>query len=118
MRSGEWKHGLKRLNRGRTMCYSSPATRLRPLRLYASTRVSRLLSLAFGGRGVMTDEQWRACAEPDEMLIVVDGRATDQQLRLWCCACVRRVWHRLARAEAGRRAVEVAEAFARGDASA
>src|SRR5215471_14352138 len=66
----------------------------------------------------MTEEQWRACADPDEMLVAVDGMATDQQLRLWCCACVRRVWHRLARAEAGRRAVEVAEAFARGAASA
>jgi hypothetical protein len=66
----------------------------------------------------MTDEQWRACADPDEMLVAVNGLATDQQLRLWCCACVRRVWHRLAHADAGRRAVEAAEAFARGAASA
>jgi hypothetical protein len=66
----------------------------------------------------MTPEEWRACADPDAMLVAVDGVATDQQLRLWCCACVRRVWRRLAHAEAGRRAVDVAEAFARGAASA
>lgn len=51
------------------------------------------------------------------MLVALDGVATDGQLRLWCCACVRRVWDRLASAAAGRQAVEVAEAFARGAAS-
>lgn len=66
----------------------------------------------------MTAAEWRDCVEPDEMLVALDGMATDEQLRLWCCACVRRVWHRLASAEAGRRAVAVAEAFARGAASA
>jgi hypothetical protein len=66
----------------------------------------------------MTAEEWRVCADPDAMLVAVNGVATDRQLRLWCCACVRRVWRRLARAKAGRRAVEVAEAFARGAASA
>ncbi len=60
----------------------------------------------------MTPEQWNFCNNPDEMLVAIDGVATDRQLRLWCCACVRRVWHRFARAVAGRRAVEVAEAFA------
>jgi hypothetical protein len=65
----------------------------------------------------MTDEQWRVCADPDLMLVMVRNDATDQQLRLWCCACVRRVWDQLAHTEAGRRAVEVAEAFARSAAS-
>lgn len=66
----------------------------------------------------MTAGEWRDCAEPDVMLVALNGAATDAQVRLWCCACVRRVWHRLARFEAGRRAVEVAEAFARGTAGA
>ncbi len=61
----------------------------------------------------MTDDQWRACADPDEMLVAVQGVATDRQLRQWCCACVRRVWDQFAHAEVGRRAVMVAEAFAR-----
>lgn len=66
----------------------------------------------------MTAGEWQACVEPDEMLVALAGVPTDEQLRLWCCGCVRRVWHRLASAEAGRRAVEVAEAFARRAASA
>ena len=52
------------------------------------------------------------------MLVAMHGVATDEQLRLWCCACVRRVWDRLAPDGVGRRAVEVAEAFARQAATA
>jgi hypothetical protein len=66
----------------------------------------------------MTEEQWRAYRDPDLMLMAVQGVAPDRQLRLWCCACVRRVWRRLAYAAAGRRAVEVADAFTRDAATA
>jgi hypothetical protein len=52
----------------------------------------------------MTDGNWRTRSDPDAMLIAVEGVATDRQLRLWCCACVRRVWDRFAGADAGRRA--------------
>jgi hypothetical protein len=75
-----------------------------------------LLSETFAGGG-MTDEQWRNCRDPDKLLVAVEGVATDRQLRLWCCTCVRRVWRRFARIEAGRRAVETAEAYAQGAAS-
>jgi hypothetical protein len=65
----------------------------------------------------MTDAEWNVSTDPDEMLVAAQGVATERQLRLWCCACVRRVWDRIADVEAGRLAVETAEAFARGTAS-
>jgi hypothetical protein len=39
-------------------------------------------------------------------------RVISRKERLYCCACVRRVWYRLRDQESGRRAVEVAEEFA------
>jgi hypothetical protein len=41
-------------------------------------------------------------------------RVISRKDRLYCCACVRRVWYRLKNEEAGRWAVEVAEEFADG----
>ena len=40
----------------------------------------------------------------------------EKELRLWACWCVRQVWHLLTD-ERSRRAVEVAEAFSRGEAT-
>lgn len=64
--------------------------------------------------------QWRTSIEPDELLILLHdhGKPSQRNLRLFSCACVRRVWNRLATVRSGRKAVELAEEFADGRASA
>jgi hypothetical protein len=67
----------------------------------------------------MNDEQWWTCTELRPMLEALGdiGKGRDRQLRLFACACVRRVWH-LMKPEEGygdwREAVEYAEEYADG----
>jgi hypothetical protein len=65
-----------------------------------------------------TDEVWWAeCGEPAGMLdhLLKQDGVSWRKVRLWACACVRRIWARLT-SEPGRRAVEVVERFAEGQA--
>jgi hypothetical protein len=39
----------------------------------------------------MTEAEWDACADPTPMLEFQRGKASARQLRLYCCACYRRV---------------------------
>jgi hypothetical protein len=76
----------------------------------------------------MTEAEWRACGEPARMLFFLIGKPGDplrafcegevggRKLRLFACACVRRVWHLLDDPRS-RTAVELAERYADGQAS-
>jgi hypothetical protein len=64
----------------------------------------------------MTEAEWLACIDPKPMLEFLRGKASDRKLRLFACACVRRVW-RLLTEEPSQRAVEVTEHYADGTAS-
>ena len=59
----------------------------------------------------MTEAEWLICGDPRPMVEYVRVRASERKLRLFLCACARRIWHLLAD-EAARHTVEVAERFA------
>jgi hypothetical protein len=60
----------------------------------------------------MTEDDWRACCDPQRMLGLLGTRANGRKLRLFGCGCVRRAWALLD--ERGRWAVEAAEEVANG----
>src|SRR5262249_3678574 len=64
----------------------------------------------------MTEAEWLVCTNPDVMLEHLDGKATERKLRLFGCACCRRVWDLLPD-ERSRAAIEVSERFADGQVS-
>lgn len=59
----------------------------------------------------MTEEEWLNCIDHDTILFWLDKQSSARKLRLFCCACVRRIWRQLDDAEASRRAVELTEWF-------
>jgi hypothetical protein len=64
----------------------------------------------------MTPTEWQACKDPAALLSYLGGRISDRKLRLFACACCRRIWHLLPQ-PGSRLAVEAAERFADGQAS-
>jgi hypothetical protein len=63
----------------------------------------------------VTEQDWLACTDPAAMLgwLRLTPRSDERKLRLFSCACARRVWHLLTREQA-RAAVEAAERYADG----
>ena len=61
----------------------------------------------------MTEQEWFNCTEPMPMLELVRGKASDRRLRLFACACSRRIWHLLPDRRS-RKALEASERFADG----
>jgi hypothetical protein len=64
----------------------------------------------------MTEADWLACTNPEPMLGYLATHGSDRKLRLFACACARRHWDLLPE-DSCRRAVEVSEQYADGQAT-
>jgi hypothetical protein len=61
----------------------------------------------------VNEGEWLACDDPEAMLKFLGGKPTLRKLRLFACACCRRVWGSLTDPRS-RQAIAVAERFADG----
>jgi hypothetical protein len=79
--------------------------------------------MANDGAAPMTEAEWQACPEPRDLLsaygttVNLRAKPVARKVRLFGCACCRRIWP-LLKHPAWRQAVEVAERFADGHATA
>src|ERR1700733_3657124 len=58
----------------------------------------------------MNEEEWMATTNPQAMLKFYKAKLSDRKLRLFACACCRRIWH-LMIDQHSQQAVEAAEMF-------
>jgi hypothetical protein len=66
----------------------------------------------------VAEQKWLACNDPTLMLeyLCSTGITSDRKLRLFACACCRRIWHRLFHQDSFT-GIEVGERFAEGQAT-
>lgn len=62
----------------------------------------------------MTEQEWVDCTDPNSMLAFLHNRVSARKLRLFACACCRRIWHLLSSQDSVRKAVEGAELYTDG----
>jgi hypothetical protein len=58
-------------------------------------------------RDGMTEQEWLACTNSQPMLEFLRGKASERKLRLFACACCRRVW-KLLSDKYSRKALKIA----------
>jgi hypothetical protein len=63
----------------------------------------------------MTEQEWLACSDPQKMLELLSGKASERRLRLLACAFCHGLWDRLG--DSDRDLVEVVERFVEHQAS-
>ncbi len=61
----------------------------------------------------MDEAEWLACENPEPMLEFLKGKVSERKLRLFACACCRRIWQHLYD-RGSRKLVEVSEEYADG----
>jgi hypothetical protein len=61
----------------------------------------------------MTEAEWLAGTEPEQLLAFIRAKASERKLRLFACACCRRIWGLLSD-DRSRKAVMTVERFADG----
>jgi hypothetical protein len=65
----------------------------------------------------MTEAEWQGCADPVSLLAFLEGKVSERKLRLFACACCRRV-ERFLVDRRSRQLIEVSELFADGRSTA
>jgi transcriptional regulator with XRE-family HTH domain len=69
------------------------------------------LDLILSKEWVVTEAEWLAATDPQPMLEYLPGKASDRKMRLYACACCRRMLHWLEH-EGSRKAIEASELYA------
>jgi len=59
----------------------------------------------------MTEAEWLACPNPTPMLEFIRGNASNRKMRLFACACCRRIWEWITHKEC-RQAILASELYA------